>query len=181
MYVNRKLNDTPITIAELRPGNILQLFNNDVVVTGIDANSQHIQIESFHKEFEFENKNLPEIYSCNVVDVSKVNGVKLWGTYGDTDTCDSILKSFEFIAVASNNYQLIIEDYDIRFTADYYIENTGMVVILLGSKVKIFKSIWYLHELQNSIYAAIDIDINNSLTKKVMTKNSNNSFLKLNS
>lgn len=133
--INRKLNNTPLLITELRPGNLVyfDLYEQYVVTEATDG----VQIERFSKDFT--GRLNTDVYDLQCVPVERLLPIPLW-TAGDT-LAPYLLESLGFERRLSG-YHLG----GVRVTDDFW-KVEQCTVSYRGN----IKPVWYLHELQNAV------------------------------
>jgi len=173
--INRKLNDTPISLGELRVGNILLTRASVVkmyVVTRMDLATATVQLE--YSGYDFLNRNIPfgeQVYEVITESVKNLKGIELWDL--DRVAKGDLLKEFGFMMVSRSEFHLEVGKYEVVFKDEFGMDDYSTIEIHMGKQFMLHKRLWYLHELQNYCYTATGREIENDLLKKINLQSNN--------
>lgn len=190
MSINRKLNYVPLSIDELRPGNIIYCWGVKIcgeltkdpqhfVVTHLDRLTGHLVIE-WAGELPFRVNNpapTPPFYFDKIITVnqdvfhteerhiSEVRAVELW----DRRTVhDKRIKAFGFISHPGKQYTLESGNFLVK-VIDTIPQKESVTVHIEQQGINIHEGqLWYVHELQNTVFKVTGVDLETSLTRRII-------------
>lgn len=190
MTINRKLNYIPLALEELRPGNMVCCWGVKIcgeltkdpqhfVVTATDRLTGNIMIE-WAGELPFRIKNptpTPPYYFDKIITVtqdvfhqeerhiSELRAIELWERRA---LHNQRVKAFGFIAHPGKIYTLEADQYLVRLI-DTIAKKESLTVQIERQGTNVHQSeLWYIHELQNTIFSNTGIELETSLTKRIM-------------
>src|SRR5262245_15130209 len=190
MTINRKLNYIPLAIEELRPGNMVYCWGVKVcgeltkdpqhfIVTDTDRLTGHIMIEwAGELPFRVNNPNpSPPYYFDKIITVvqdvfhqeekhiSEVRAVELW----DRRAIDDLrVKSFGFIAHPGKIYTWEKDRHLVKLNDTITKKESVTVEIARDGALIKQVELWYMHELQNTVFEQTGFELENILTRRIM-------------
>jgi hypothetical protein len=190
MTINRKLNYVPLAIEELRPGNMVYCWGVKIcgqltkdpqhfIVTDTDRLTGYIMIE-WAGELPFKVNNptpTPPYYFDKIITavqdvfhqeerhISEIRAVELWDRKA---AHDQRIKSFGFIAHPGKIYTCEMEGHLVKLT-DMIAKKHSVNVQIAREGERIHEGeLWYVHELQNIVFKYAGLELENSLTRRIM-------------
>lgn len=190
MTINRKLNYIPLAAEELRPGNMVfcwgvkicgELANDPqhFIVTDIDQLTRNIMIEwAGELPFRVNNPNptppyyfdkiitaVQDVYHQEERHISELRAVELWDRKA---VHDQRIKSFGFIAHPGKVYTWENDGHQVK-VIDTISKRHSVAIEVAREGKRIHKGeLWYVHELQNTVFSLIGVELENSLTRRIM-------------
>lgn len=200
MTINRKLNYIPLALDELRPGNMVYCWGVKIcgeltkdpqhfIMTDSDQLTGNIMIE-WAGELPFRVNNpapTPPYYFDKMITVvqdvfhqeqrhiSEIRAIELWDR---RSIHDMRVKAFGFIAHPGKIYTLEKEPHLVKLIDTIGKKHSISLQIARGG-VRIYESeLWYVHELQNTVFSLTGFELENSLTRRIMIDRPGKNLLK---
>lgn len=169
LYINRQLNKTPITINELRVGNIVREGYQASVVVGIDGTNHRVQVArpdimSAAKQMLVGKKNPTIGLEIRIIQSKYLGGEELWGY----QKLENTLPEFGFIREDLETYFMKLDDFKIIVKDCFYPDCRAAIRVTYHGETLATGFFWYLHELQNAIFQACRREITNNLIRSVL-------------
>src|ERR1044072_5397068 len=190
MTINRKLNYIPLAIEELRPGNMVYCWGVKICVEltkdpqhfiakAADRLTGHIMIEwAGELPFRVNNPNptppyyfdktitaIQDVFHQEERHISEMRAIELW----DRRTVHvHHVKSFGFIAHPGKIYTLERDRHLVKLIDTISKKESVTVQIARDGAIVKESELWYVHELQNTVFTHTGFELENSLTRRIM-------------